>query len=143
MLGNAEIGGHLGFADFNRHGPVHIARAVQEGIAFSFGYGMNILRDTGVDLGVIRAGRANLFLSPLFRQTLANVADTRIELYDTDGAVGAARAAGLGAGVYASPEEAFASLERVGITEPNAAARDPTRAAYQRWADYLASVMNA
>ncbi|MEM9913336.1 MAG: FGGY family carbohydrate kinase [Planctomycetota bacterium] len=143
MLGNAEVGGHLGFADFNRHGPAHIARAVQEGIAFSFGYGMNILHDTGVDLGVIRAGRANLFLSPLFRQTLANVADTRIELYDTDGAVGAARGAGLGAGVYASAEEAFDSLEKIDTTEPDPAARDATQAAYQRWAGYLASVMNA
>ncbi|MEM6855703.1 MAG: FGGY family carbohydrate kinase, partial [Planctomycetota bacterium] len=141
MLGNAEVGGHLGFADFNRHGPAHVARAVQEGIAFSFGYGMNILRDTGVDLGVIRAGRANLFLSPLFRQTLANVADTWIELYDTDGAVGAARGAGLGAGVYASAEEAFDSLEKIDTTEPDPAARDATRTAYQRWADYLDTVL--
>lgn len=139
MLGNAEVGGHLGFADFNRHGQAHLARAVQEGIAFSFGYGMNILREAGVDLGVIRAGQANLFLSPLFRQTLANVADTRIELYDTDGAVGAARGAGLGAGVYASAEQAFATLERVGVTEPDQAARAATLEAYQRWADYLAS----
>lgn len=139
MLGNAEVGGHLGFADFNRHGQSHLARAVQEGIAFSFGYGMNILRETGVDLGVIRAGQANLFLSPLFRQTLANVADTQIELYDTDGAVGAARGAGLGAGVYASAEDAFATLERVGVTEPDQAARAATQEAYQRWAEYLAS----
>ncbi|MEO0513867.1 MAG: FGGY family carbohydrate kinase [Planctomycetota bacterium] len=143
MLGNAEVGGHLGFADFNRHGKAHVARATQEGIAFSFGYGMNILRDTGVDLGVIRAGKANLFLSPLFRQTLANVADTRIELYDTDGAVGAARGAGIGAGVYASPEEAFATLEQVGVTEPDQAARAVTHEAYQRWAAYLASQLEA
>lgn len=142
MLGNAKVGGHLGFADFNRHGPAHVARAVQEGIAFSFGYGMNILRDTGVDLGVIRAGKANLFLSPLFRQTLANVADTRIELYDTDGAVGAARGAGIGAGVYASPEEAFATLEQVGVTEPDQAARAATHDAYQRWAAYLDSQLS-
>ncbi|MEM9418403.1 MAG: FGGY family carbohydrate kinase [Planctomycetota bacterium] len=137
MLGNAEVGGHLGFADFNRHGREHIARAVQEGIAFSFAYGMDILRETGVDLGVIRAGRANLFLSPLFRQTLANIADCQIELYETDGAVGAARGAGIGAGIYASHAEAFAHLERVGGTEPNPADQEATRAAYARWSDYL------
>lgn len=139
MLGNAGVGGHLGFADFNRHGRAHLARAVQEGIAFSFAYGMNILRETGVDLGVIRAGNANLFLSPLFRQTLANVADTRIEVYDTDGAVGAARGAGIGAGVYASFEDAFASLTRVDTTEPQSSAQSVTQDAYERWGDYLAS----
>ncbi len=138
MLGNAEVGGHLGFADFNRHGRAHLARATQEGIAFSFHYGMDILRDTGIDLGVVRAGQANLFLSPLFRQTLANVADTQIELFDTDGAVGAARGAGIGAGVYGSPDEAFATLERVGVTEPDPATRAATQEANQRWADYLA-----
>lgn len=141
MLGNAEVGGHLGFADFNRHGRAHVARAVQEGIAFSFGYGMNILRDTGVDLGVIRAGKANLFLSPLFRQTLANVADTRIELYDTDGAVGAARGAGVGAGVYGSFADAFANLERVGGTDPEPGQREATREAYGRWESYLERII--
>ncbi|MEM1109749.1 MAG: FGGY family carbohydrate kinase [Planctomycetota bacterium] len=139
MLGNAEVGGHLSYADFNRHTSAHITRAVQEGIAFSFRYGMDILRETGVDLGVIRAGRANLFLSPLFRQTLANVADTRIELYDTDGAVGAARGAGIGAGIYASPAEAFSTLQQVGLTEPDQAARAATHEAYRRWADCLAN----
>lgn len=137
MLGNAEVGGHLGFADFNRHGREHVARAVQEGIAFSFGHGMNILRETGVDLGVIRAGNANLFLSPLFRQTLANVADTRIELYDTDGAAGAARGAGIGAGVYGSFADAFANLERVGETEPDLDQREATHAAFTHWTSYL------
>ncbi|MEM7624736.1 MAG: FGGY family carbohydrate kinase [Planctomycetota bacterium] len=133
MLGNAEVGAHLGHADFNRHDRAHIARAVQEGIAFAFGYGMDILRDTGVDLSVIRAGRANLFLSPLFRQTLANLTGARIELYDTDGAVGAARGAGVGAGVYGSFAEAFASLEQVGVTEPADDERDATLQAYRRW----------
>ncbi|MBB6430973.1 xylulokinase [Algisphaera agarilytica] len=141
MLGNAEVGGHLGFADFNRHGREHIARAVQEGIAFSFAYGMDILRETGVDLGVIRAGRANLFLSPLFRQTLANIADCQIELYETDGAVGAARGAGIGAGIYASPEDAFANLERVGGTDPNSDEQTQTRDAYTRWSEYLQALL--
>lgn len=139
MLGNAEVGAHLGHADFNRHDRSHLARAVQEGIAFAFGYGMDILRGSGVDLSVIRAGRANLFLSPLFRQTLANLTGTRIELYDTDGAVGAARGAGIGAGVYGSFADTFASLEQVGITEPNTTDRDATREAYEHWHNDLQS----
>ena len=133
MLGNAEVGTHLGHADFNRHDRSHVARATQEGIAFAFRYGMDILRDTGVDLSVIRAGRANLFLSPLFRQTLANLTGARIELYDTDGAVGAARGAGVGAGTFGSFTEAFASLEQVGTTDPESSERDATQAAYQTW----------
>ncbi|MEL7089408.1 MAG: carbohydrate kinase, partial [Planctomycetota bacterium] len=112
---------------------------VQEGIAFAFGYGMDILRDTGVDLSVIRAGRANLFLSPLFRQTLANLTGTRIELYDTDGAVGAARGAGIGAGTYGSFAEAFDSLEQVGVTDPETSDRAATREAFERWSASLHS----
>lgn len=138
MLGNAEVGAHLCHADFNRHDRSHLARAVQEGIAFAFGYGMDILRDTGVDLSVIRAGRANLFLSPLFRQTLANLTGARIELYDTDGAVGAARGAGVGVGVFGSFADAFASLEQVGVTEPIVAESAATRSVYDRWCGDLA-----
>ncbi len=137
MLGNAEVGAHLCHADFNRHSRSHIARATQEGIACAFAQGMQILRETGVDLSVIRAGRANLFLSPLFRQTLANLADTRIELYETDGAAGAARGAALGAGIYANPDDAFASLKRVGETLPAAADFDATQDLYARWTNQL------
>jgi xylulokinase len=139
MLNNAEVGAHLAGLDFNRHGPAEIARAVQEGIAFSFRYGMDILRATGVSLDVIRAGRANLFLSPLFAQTLATVADTRIELYDTDGAIGAARGAGIGAGYYATADEALTHLERLAVIEPAAEDAEATQSAYLHWSDQLNS----
>ena len=93
----------------------------QEGIACSFRYGIDIMRRHGPRPDVIRAGRANLFLSPLFRRTLATLTGARIELFDTDGILGAARGAALGAGLYGSREETFASLRRLEVIEPVAA----------------------
>lgn len=78
--------------DLNRHTTAHILRATQEGIAYSFRYGIDIMRGLGVRPDVIRAGAANLFLSPLFRQTLSMLTGARIELFNTDGALGAAAA---------------------------------------------------
>ena len=71
--------------DLVRHGKAHILRAVQEGIAFSFRYGIDIMKDMGLKPDVIRAGKANMFLSPIFRDTLAGVTGATIELCDTDG----------------------------------------------------------
>ncbi|MEM9882048.1 MAG: FGGY family carbohydrate kinase [Planctomycetota bacterium] len=137
MLGNADVGAHLANADFNRHGRAHVARATQEGIAFALAHGMDVLRETGVDLSVIRAGRANLFLSPLFRRTLATLTGARIELYDTDGAAGAARGAGIGAGVYTEPAEAFASLTCLETIEPDTEDRPALEDAFARWTEAL------
>jgi sugar (pentulose or hexulose) kinase len=107
--------------------------AIQEGIAFSFRYGIDIMKDLGLKPDVIRAGKANMFLSPLFRSTLATLCDSRIELFDTDGALGAARGAALGAGIYKSTKEAFANLERLDVIEPEATWKQPLEAAYNRW----------
>jgi xylulokinase len=133
ILENREIGCRILGVDFNRHTRAHLLRAAQEGIAFSFRYGIDIMKDMGLDLRVIRAGYANMFLSPVFRQSLANVSGATIELYDTDGAQGAARGAGLGAGVFASPREAFGSLKRMGEVRPNAVDAGATKAAYDVW----------
>ncbi|MFI3285059.1 MAG: FGGY family carbohydrate kinase [Rikenellaceae bacterium] len=125
--------------DFNNHSVAHLLRASQEGIAFSFRYGIDIMRQMGLNPSVIRAGKANLFLSPLFRQTLATICDSQIELYNTDGALGAARGAALGAGFYASREEAFASLKKLETIEPNAADRAALDTAYEAWKRALES----
>ncbi|MFR9514685.1 MAG: FGGY family carbohydrate kinase [Rikenellaceae bacterium] len=125
--------------DFNIHSKAHILRASQEGIAFSFRYGIDIMRQMGLNPTVIRAGKANLFLSPLFRQTLATICDSRIELYNTDGSLGAARGAALGAALYKSREEAFASLRKLETIEPNAADRKALDAAYEAWKRALES----
>ncbi len=110
VLGNASPGAAIKGVGFNIHNQSHVLRAAQEGIAFSFRYGVDIMGDMGIKTDVVRAGKANMFLSPLFRQTMANVLNARIELYDTDGALGAARGAALGAGLYTSVAETFKSL---------------------------------
>jgi xylulokinase len=133
ILENREIGCRILGVDFNRHTRAHLLRAAQEGIAFSFRYGIDIMKSMGLDLRVVRAGNANMFLSPVFRQTLANIANATIELYDTDGAQGAARGAGLGAGVFATPQDAFGSLKRMGEVTPDASQGAATRDAYAIW----------
>jgi xylulokinase len=91
----------------------------------------------GMSIKLIRAGHANMFLSPIFAQTLANVSGATIELLDTDGAAGAARAAGMGLGYYKSNNEAFASLKKLRTIEPNAREIEETKEAYERWRGYL------
>ena len=98
VLENKEIGCSFNGVNFNKHNRAHLVRAAQEGIVFSFCYGMEIMQQMGMDIHKIHAGKANMFLSPLFRDTLAGVSGATIELYDTDGSVGAAKGAGIGAG---------------------------------------------
>ena len=134
VLGNRNIGAQIAGLDFNRHSRDHLCRAVQEGIVFSFQYGMDAMKETGIELKTIRAGFANMFMSDVFCDTLAGISNATIELYETDGSLGAARGAGIGAGVYASFEEAFASLERRKVVEPG---RGDYTDAYAGWKEYL------
>lgn len=133
VLKNREIGAQILNLNLNRHTDAHIYRAAQEGIAFSFYYGMEVMKEIGVQPSVIRAGHANMFLSPLFRETLATVSGATIELYDTDGSLGAARGAGFGAGIYSSLEEAFAGLEKISTIKPDENLRAEMLKAYDRW----------
>jgi len=137
VLENKNIGSHILGLDFNRHTNAHIFRAVQEGIAFSFKYGVDIMKEMGLHLNVIRAGKSNMFLSPVFRQTLSNVTGSSIELYDTDGSQGAARGAALGAGYYKSFNEAFGSLSKVGEVNPEAKNIDAALNVYNNWLERL------
>ena len=137
MLENRDTGCSIHGVNFNRHGKAHLLRAAQEGIVFSFCYGIEIMQQMGLQVDRIHAGRANLFLSPIFRETLAETSGATIELYDTDGSVGAARGAGIGAGIYRTPEEAFSTLERLSVLEP--AGMPEYRAAYERWKSFLKS----
>ncbi len=133
MLENRTPGGWIIGLDFLRHSQGHLVRAAQEGIAFAFRAGMGIMQSMGMNTNVIRAGHANLFLSPVFRETLATVTGARIEMYDTDGAVGAARGAAIGVGAYTSPQDAFRSLRQIGVVEPNSRLAEQTRSAYDLW----------
>ncbi|GHT10531.1 carbohydrate kinase [Bacteroidia bacterium] len=137
ILENRETGCSIHGINFNIHNQSDIIRAAQEGIVFSFQYGMEIMQGMGMDISLIRAGNANMFLSPIFRQTLAGVSGATIELYDTDGAAGAAKGAGIGAGIYASNNEAFASLEKLAVIEPKATEQIQYKEAYERWKQYI------
>jgi len=140
VLENKETGCSIHGLDFNRHTRAHMLRAAQEGIVFSFAYGMEIMREMGMDISTIHAGKANMMLSPIFRQTLANVSGATIELHDTDGSVGAARGAGIGAGIYKDAGEAFATLQRLAVIEPLEQEREACMAAYERWKALLNKV---
>jgi xylulokinase len=137
LLGNANPGSSICGLQFNTHGQAELLRAAQEGIVFSFAYGMEVMNGMGIETKLIRAGMANMFLSPIFRETLAGVTGASIELYDTDGSVGAAKGAGIGAGLYKTPEEAFDSLRKLSVVEPIAADASAYQAAYEKWKSNL------
>ena len=137
VLENKEIGCSIHGINFNKHGKAHIMRAAQEGIVFSFCYGMEIMQQMGMDIRKIHAGKANMFLSDIFRNTLAGVSGATIELYETDGSVGAAKGAGMGCGIYKDNNEAFASLKKLSVIEPDEKHRSEYLEAYTLWKEKL------
>lgn len=138
VLENHETGSSFHHINFNIHNRAHIIRAAQEGIVFSFCYGMEIMQQMGMDIQKIHAGKANMFLSPVFRDTLASTSGATIELYDTDGSMGAAKGAGMGCGIYKDHDEAFATLKKLAVIEPVEARRGEYLAAYALWKETLA-----
>ena len=135
MLQNKDVGCSLYGVNFNRHTNSHLLRAAQEGIVFSFQYGIEIMEQMGLKVDKIHAGKANMFQSRIFQETLSGVSGATIELYDTDGSVGAAKGAGLGAGIYKNSQEAFSSLTRLAVITPDN--RGQYREAYERWKSHL------
>jgi xylulokinase len=136
-LENRNIGASVHGWNFNVHKKAHFLRAAQEGIVFALNYGLGIMRDMGIELTTVKAGNANMFLSPLFAEAFATVTQATVQLYNTDGSQGAARGAGIGAGVYKSPEEAFLGLEPVKTIEPNEELSSAYTAAYGNWEQTL------
>ena len=135
MLENREVGSSIHGVNFNIHSQAHLLRAAQEGIVFSFKYGIEVMEQMGMNVNKIHAGHANMFLSPIFRNTLAGVTGAVIELYDTDGSVGAAKGAGIGAGIYKDNTEAFSTLEKLAVIEPSAT--QEYKDAYEVWKSRL------
>ncbi len=119
ILNNRMVGAQFHNLDFNVHTSAHMARAAQEGIAFSFRYGLDIMRENGMKPAIIRAGRTNMFLSPVFAQAFVDVTGVPVELYETDGSIGAALGAGVGAGIFSNATEAFAQRKPMGLIEPS------------------------
>lgn len=137
VLENKEVGCSIHGINFNKHGKAHVMRAAQEGIVFSFCYGMEVMQQMGMDIKKIHAGKANMFFSDVFRNTLAGVSGATIELYETDGSVGAAKGAGWGCGIYKDNNEAFASLKKLAVIEPDEKHRGEYLEAYSLWKEKL------
>ncbi len=137
VLQNKDVGCSIHGLNFNIHGKSHLYRAAQEGIVYSFQYGIEVMKEIGVDVSNIHAGHTNMFLSPLFRSALATVSGATIDLYDTDGSIGAAKGAGIGVGFYKNSDEAFATLAHVSTTEPCEAERQAYTDAYALWKERL------
>ena len=136
-LENKNLGAFVHGLNFNIHNRAHLLRAAQEGIVFALNYGLGIMRQMGVEVKTIRAGNTNMFLSPLFGEAFATVTESMVELYNTDGSQGAARGAGIGAGIYKGPEDAFVGLEPVKTIEPNGKLTTAYQEAYERWENIL------
>lgn len=137
VLKNQNPGARISGINFNQHHDGHLFRAAQEGIAFSFKYGMEVMNGMGISTSLIRAGSANLFLSPLFRKTLASITGATIELYNTDGAIGAARGAGVGANYYKNFSEAFVGFEKTMEAEPVPQMTSQLGEVYESWKSEL------
>ena len=140
MLGNKDYGAKISGLNFNIHTNAHMFRAAQEGIAFSFRYGLDIMKEVGIDPRLIRAGESNMFLSRVFREVLSCVTGTVIHLYNTDGSIGSARGAGIGCGYYKSEKEAFKGLIAVGVTEPDKLKSRNYEMAYLKWKELLSGL---
>ncbi len=132
-LENKNIGASVHGWGFNVHKKAHFLRAAQEGIVFALNYGLGIMRDMGIELKTVKAGNANMFLSPLFAEAFATVTGASVELYNTDGSQGAARGAGIGAGIFKGPQDAFLGLEPVKTISPNPNLAPAYRGAYNHW----------
>lgn len=141
-LSNKDIGASIHGLNFNTHKLSHLLRAGQEGIVFALNYGLQIMRGMGVQVDTVRAGDANMFLSPLFRQAFATTTESVVELYNTDGSVGAARGAGMGAGIYRSPKEAFNGLKCTQTIEPSVKEKSSYQQAYEKWLEILNNKLN-
>jgi len=140
MLNNKIIGSHFHNIDFNIHTTGHLVRAAQESIAFAFRYGLDIMRENNMNPTIIRAGKANMFLSDVFTQSFVNATGVAVELYQTDGSIGAALGAGAGAKLYANPEEAFAQRKPLKLIEPSN--QNAYQSFYDEWKSLLAEKLH-
>lgn len=142
ILANRLPGASVEGLAFGVHQQAHLLRAGQEGIVNALTYGVNIMRDMGLQISRVRAGKANMFLSPLFREAFANTAGVTIELYNTDGALGAARAAGVGSGYYTSMKDAFIGMECLATIAPEKEKQQAYTEAYTKWDARLQQILS-
>ena len=133
VLENKDLGAVMKVLQFNRHNRGHIARASQEGIVFALHYGVEVMKEMGMEIKTVRAGYANMFLSDVFSSVFVNSIGCELELYNTDGATGAARGAGIGAGVYKNVTEAYSSMEKIKSYSPVKEEQEIYSSVYNKW----------
>ena len=133
VLENKDLGAVMKVLQFNRHNRGHIARASQEGIVFALHYGVEVMKEMGMEIKTVRAGYANMFLSDVFSSVFVNSIGCELELYNTDGATGAARGAGIGAGVYKNATEAYSSMEKIKSYSPVKEEQEIYSSVYNKW----------
>ncbi len=141
VLNNKNIGAAVCNLDFTIHSKAHILRAAQEGIAFAFKHGLEIISGMKLEVRAIKASNSGMFLNPIFCEALSTVTNVPVTLYNTDAAQGAARGAGIGVGIYESVEDAFIGLSPVKVIEPNPKKRETYLEAYMKWHDYLKKLL--
>ena len=142
IMKNKSVGAHLLGLDLLKHDKKHVVRAAQEGIVSALTYGFRIMKDMGMNLKTVKAGHANMFLSPLFRKTFVHMNKVALELYNTDGAQGAARGAGIGAGIFDHEDQAFHGLELLETIEPNVNFFEVYEEVYFNWERRLSTLIN-
>jgi xylulokinase len=142
VLENQQIGAHINGLNFNRHKQEHLFRAALEGVAFAFVHGIKILKEMGLSIAVMRVGNDNLFQSPIFSDTIATLAGCTIEIIETTGAVGAAKAAGVAVGIYESPEVAMQNVQVLKTIEPKTEKTEYEKA-YESWEAALNRVLDS
>lgn len=141
VLENKNPGAQFFGINFNRHDKRHLIRAGLEGIVFSMKYGMSVMNQMGVSVSTVKAGRANLFLSPVFREIFVNVNNVSLELYNTNGAEGAARGAGIGTGIFSSYDDAFKDLEKIEEITPTPSSTTQYEEYYKKWKEQLLTII--
>ena len=139
ILENRDTGASIHGLQFNRHNTGHIIRAAQEGIVYALKYGFEIMNGIGLECNIVKAANTNMFQSKLFREIFVNTTGAALEIYETDGAEGAARGAGIGAGLYSSQEEAFDGLKRNKLIEPDTKLSTQYQEFYMKWVEKLKS----
>ena len=137
VLENKDLGAVMKVLQFNRHNRGHIARASQEGIVFALHYGVEVMKEMGMEIKTVRAGYANMFLSDVFSSVFVNTIGCELELYNTDGATGAARGAGIGVGVYKNFAEAYSSMKKIKSYSPTKEDQEIYLSAYNKWKKQL------
>ncbi len=142
LLQNKVLGASMHGINLNLHQSSHVFRAAQEGIAFAMQYGFEVMKNMGVQPSVIRAGHSNMFLSEVFQEAVVNTTGVPVELYDTDGAKGAALGAGIGLGYFAKPKDAFTKLKKISIIEPEKYKTEAYQTAYLQWQSVLIKLLH-